>query len=92
MTRQRQIERYAQGDGEACHAPLTETAGCENRDDLRWSESLSKKRIELNCFLDGGVSSPIGATGAPAQWLAAGGSNSGCGTSAAKRTAFRPGL
>lgn len=38
MTRQRQIETYAKGDGEACDAPLTETAGCENRDDLKWCD------------------------------------------------------
>ena len=25
-----------QGDGEPCDAPLTETAGCSNRDDTQW--------------------------------------------------------
>ncbi|CAE7927083.1 SPON1 [Symbiodinium necroappetens] len=36
MTRQRRIETYAEGDGEPCDAPLTETAGCDDRDTLQW--------------------------------------------------------
>ena len=40
-----------QGDGEPCDAPLTETAGCDDRDTLQWhldchSESLMG-RVQL---------------------------------------------
>ncbi|CAK9038288.1 Hypothetical protein (Fragment), partial [Durusdinium trenchii] len=38
MTRQRQIETYAKGNGEPCDEPLTETAGCGNRDELKWCQ------------------------------------------------------
>ncbi|CAE7490085.1 adt-1 [Symbiodinium sp. CCMP2592] len=36
MTRQRRIETYAEGDGDPCDSPLTETAGCDDRDTLQW--------------------------------------------------------
>jgi len=38
MTRQRQIETYAKGDGKPCDAPLTETSGCSNRDNTQWCD------------------------------------------------------
>ncbi|CAE7338398.1 unnamed protein product [Symbiodinium natans] len=45
MTRQRRIETYAEGDGEPCDAPLTETAGCADRDSLQWYPGLSYSQL-----------------------------------------------
>ena len=30
------VGSWPQGDGKPCDAPLTETAGCEGRDELQW--------------------------------------------------------
>ena len=36
----RSDEAWPQGDGEPCDSPLTETAGCDDRDTLQWHLDL----------------------------------------------------